>query len=49
MQNHVITTSAQKVLLLDMSLVFKKIKYFIFFPIVKLNANLAEICRVGKL
>ena len=27
----------------------KKIKYFHFFPIVKMNANYAEICRVGNL
>ena len=27
----------------------KKIKYIHFFPIVKMNANYAEICRVGDL
>ena len=27
----------------------KKNKYFHFFPIVKFNANYAEICRVGNL
>ena len=26
-----------------------KIKYFHFFPIVKINANYTEICRVGNL
>ena len=30
-------------------MVFKKIKYFHFFPIVKMTANYAEICRVGNL
>ena len=27
---------------------FKKIKYFHFLPILKMNANYAEICKVGN-
>ena len=27
----------------------KKLKYFYLFPIVKMNAHYAEICRVGNL
>ena len=47
MKNHVVTIYAQKVLFL--SFVFKKIKYYHFFPIAEMNANCAEMCRVGNL
>ena len=43
----IVTTYVQKVLFYSLDL--KNPQIFSLFPIVKMNANFAEICRVGNL